>query len=220
MAANINLLPEVRVIKVKGAQRKRLATTVTIIIGAVLASVIVGLLLIIGYYAAQSNSKKSQANELQNQVNQYHNVELDADTLQEHLKTYASLNQSRIAVTEVFSQLVKVIPQDVSVSSFQLDEKYHASISGAAPNYHELGVFIQALESYNVTFKPNDNTARKPIFTNVTVSQSSKDASSGIVSYSLGFDVDSSIAKVNQANSNSGVPTGSPTPSTSPNQGQ
>lgn len=198
MAVKINLLPEVRVVKIKASAQRRLATTVTIVIGLIFTGIVIGLIFIIGYYAAESAQRKSEASNLQHDVDQFHDMELDATTLQEHLKSFSNLNASRVAVTEVFTQLVKTIPPDVSVNSFSLDPNYTATISGIAPSYKELGVFTKALEDYNVSFKPQSDLDRKPIFSNVAITASAKDTTTNAVSYTITFKVDQAIVKNNQ----------------------
>lgn len=195
MAASINLLPEVRVIKIQAGQRKRLYTTITITVGLVVVGIIAGLLVTIGFYAAESARLKSEAQNLQNDVNKSKAMELDAATLQEHLSSWSGLNNQRVSGSAVFSQLVKTIPPDISVTSFQLTTDYVATISGSAPSYKSLGVFAKALEDYNVTFKPQNGIDHKAVFTDVAISQSAKDTTGSKVTYTMSFKVDKSVVE-------------------------
>lgn len=195
--ATINLLPEVRVIKLKSAHNKRLATTLTILLGLVLAGIIVGLIVVIGYYAGESRLRDNQAQSLKRDVDKFHTTEEQATTVQQHLASFSNLNSKRIAVTAVFSNFVKTIPPQVSISSFDLNENYEVSVSGTADSYKTLGVFTKALEDYNTSFKPQTNLDKAPIFSNVAILQSNKDATTNSVSFSMSFSVDKKIAQAN-----------------------
>jgi len=197
---SINLLPEVRVVKLEAARRRRLSTTITILVGLVMGGVIVGLLLIIGYYIGETKIRANTANTLQADVDKNKSLEENATTIQQHLASFQQLNGKRVSASLIFPQLLKTIPPDVTVTSFSLADANTATISGVAPSYKELGVLAEALQEYNVTFKPQPDLDRVPIFTNVTITQASKgtgpgNVASSIVNYQISFDVDSAILK-------------------------
>ncbi len=196
--SSINLLPEVRVVKIAEAKKKRVATTSAILSSLIILGIMVGLIALIGYYAGESRTRANTAKNLQADVDKYHDMELDATTIQEHMSSFTSLNGKRIAASAIFSQLVKTIPPDVSVNSFNLSQSYLATIGGTTSSYKQLGVFAQALQDYNVTFKPQPDLDRKPIFTNIVITQSSKDVSSGRVTYVMTFNVDQSVLASNK----------------------
>lgn len=196
---SINLLPEVRVAKLQAAHKRRLSTTITVLVGLVLGGVIIGLLLIIGYYIGETKIRTNTAKNLQAEVDKSKDLEENATTVQQHLASFVSLNGKRVSASVIFGQLVKTIPPDVTVTTFSLTDANSAAIGGTAPSYKELGVFAQALQDYNVTFKPQPNLDRKPIFTNIVITQSSKGTgiAANTVNYQITFDLDASILQSN-----------------------
>lgn len=204
MAVSINLLPEIRMVKIRNAKRRKFITTLTILIGVITAAVVTGLIIVLGYYNNEYKSLQNKSKQLQAEVDKSKDLEQDSTNLQQHLSSFSKLNGNRIAASQVFANLVRTIPPQVIVKSFTINDKYVASITGSISNqndsYKVLGTFTKALEDYNTTFLPPgipENYDRKPIFTDVTITQSAKDAANGNVSFGLSFKVDESVAKVN-----------------------
>ena len=197
MAANINLLPDVRVVRIKASQQKKLASTITIMIGTLTGAIILGLILAIGFYAGQSRIREGEAKDLQAEVDQKKDLEQSASTIQEHLKSFTKLNSNRVAAQSIFTHLVRTIPPNVTVKSLSQNEGNKITIAGETTDYKQLGVFVKALEEYNVSFKPQADSG-KPIFTDVTIDQATKDTKTNQVTFSITATVDEKIFKVNK----------------------
>lgn len=199
MTVLINLLPEARMLKLKAARRRRLATSLTILTGVVAATIIVTFAILIGIEAANFETNKSQISRLKADVNTKHKLEQTAATIQEHLASFDQLNKARLSASDIFAQLVKTIPPNVSLNSFQITPDYSASVSGSADSFQTVGVFSKALEEYNVSFKHQANLDSKPVFYNVAIGGSTKDVVSGKVTFSLNFKIDKSVIEKNKA---------------------
>lgn len=195
MMMQINLLPEARIIKLKEMARKRFATTLTVVIGIVVGTIIITLLLLLGYMYSVHAANNGRIKSLKTDIEKNKDMEQQAATLQEHLATFSSLNSSRLYVSEIFSNLGNVIPADVTISSFQISQDYTVSVTGKAPSFAAVSVFAKALEQYNVNYKPQPNLERKPLFTDVNISSVAKDsgATSDAVSFSMTFKVDPTL---------------------------
>jgi Tfp pilus assembly protein PilN len=194
----INLLPEARLSKLRDIQRKRLATTIMIAICVVVITIIATLLLLMAYNATVSSVNNGTISDLKADVAKSKNMEQDAATLQEHLATFANLNKNRLYASEIFSNFGNTIPSDVSVSSFALADDYTATISGTTTSIKQVSVFSNALEEYNVNFKPQPNLARKPLFSAVKITAVSNDATAAKVTFGMTFKVDPSLFKTKQ----------------------
>ena len=199
----INLLPEARLSKLQDMQRKRLATTVMIAICIVVITIMATILLLMAYNATVSSVNNGTISELKADIAKSKDMEQGAATLQEHLDTFASLHANRLYASEIFSNFGNTIPNDVTVSSFALADDYTATISGTTTSIKQVSVFSNALEEYNVNFKPQPNLARKPLFSDVKINSVSNDATASKVSYSMTFKVDPSLFKTKQGGNKS-----------------
>lgn len=195
MSIKINLLPESRILTLQAAAKKRTVNTVMIVIGVVIISVIVTLLLLIGYAFSTYKATEARVNTLKKDISTQSSIEQQAATLQENLAAFASLQKSRLYVSEIFKSLGNLIPEGVKVTSFQIDGSYLVTISGTAPSFASVSTFSEALQQYNVNFKPQTNLERKPLFTNVTITSVSKTGGSASteVNYTMTFKVDPSL---------------------------
>ena len=198
MSVLINLLPEARLIKLRDAKRKKLAMTSMIVVCVVIATIIVTLLLLMGYNAAVSASNKGRIFELKESVSKSKDVEQGAATLQEHLASFIKLNSTRLYASEIFSNFGNTIPSDVTVTSFALADDYTATISGSTTSIKQVSVFSNALEQYNVNFKPQPNLDRKQLFLSPTITSVSKDEAGSKVTFSMTFKVDPTLFKFKQ----------------------
>jgi len=193
----INLLPEARILKLQAAARKRMANTVVILSAIVVGTILATLLLLLGYTFSVQKANEARASSLKKDIATQQDMEQKTATLQENLAAFASLNGSRLHVSEIFQNLSNVIPADVKISSFQISNDYLVTISGTAPSFASVSSFSEALQQYNVNFKPQANLERKPLFTDVIITSVSKqnDSSGSNVNFSMTFKVDPSIFK-------------------------
>jgi Tfp pilus assembly protein PilN len=195
MAVLINLLPEARLAKLRDVKRKRLATTVMIVVCVVILTIIGTLLVLMAYNATVSAANKGEITTLNEEIAKSKDMEQQAATIQEHLATFYSLNSSRLFASEIFSNFGNTIPSDVTVSSFALADDYTATISGSTSSIKQVSIFSNALEEYNVNFKPQENLDRKQLFSDVKITSVSKDNTSSKVTFSMTFKVDPSLFK-------------------------
>jgi len=196
MMLQINLLPEARMLKLQAMARKRLATTITVVIGIVTATIIVTLLLLLGYTFSLSKANEARTSTLKKDIGSQTDMEQKAATLQENLAAFASLQKSRLYVSEIFRNLGNVIPADVKITSFQISNDYLVTVSGTAPNYVAVSTFSRTLQDYNVNFKPQPDLERKPLFTDpiiTSVSKSTDGTGTAGVTFSMTFKVDPSL---------------------------
>lgn len=197
MMLQINLLPEARMLKLQAMARKRMATTITILVAIVFATIIVTLLLLLGYTYSVSRSNEARIATLKKDVGSQKEMEQKAATLQENLAAFASLQSSRLYVSEIFRNLGNVIPTDVKITSFEISSDYLVTVSGTAPSFAAVSTFSKSLQEYNVNFKPQANLERKPLFTDPTITSVSKETGTGSasngVNFTMTFKVDPSL---------------------------
>lgn len=195
MMLQINLLPEARILKLQALSRKRLVTTVTVLVVVVISTFVATLLLLLGYTYSVHQASQARIDSLKKDVNSKQDLMQKAATLQENLAAFATLQKSRLYVSEIFSALGSVIPANVQITSFQISSDYTVTISGIAPSFAAVSTFSKALQEYNVNFKPQTNLERKPLFTDITISSVSKETgtSSNNVVFSMTFKVDPSL---------------------------
>lgn len=109
MAVLINLLPEARLAKLRDVKRKRLATTVMIVVCVVILTIIGTLLVLMAYNATVSAANKGEITTLNEEIAKSKDMEQQAATIQEHLATFYSLNSSRLFASEIFSNFGNTI---------------------------------------------------------------------------------------------------------------
>ncbi len=195
MAVLINLLPEARLAKLRDIKRKRLATTVMIVVCVIILTVIGTLLVLMAYNATVSAANKGEINTLNEEIAKSKDMEQQTATIQEHLASFYSLNSSRLYASEIFSNFGNTIPAEVTVSSFALADDYTATISGSTSSIKQVSIFSNALEEYNKNFKIQENLDRKQLFSDVKITSVSKDNTTSKVTFSMTFKVDPSLFK-------------------------
>lgn len=195
MTLQVNLLPEARILKLKSQSRKRLANTIVIFTGIVIATIIVALLLLLGYTFSLYQANQSRISTLKKDIDTQKDMEQKTATLQENLASFAGLQDTRLYVSEIFSNLSKIIPADIKISSFKISEDYIVTVSGTAPSFAAVSSFSKALQDYNLNFKPQANLERKALFSDVVITSVSKESDTGgeSVKFSMTFKVDASL---------------------------
>lgn len=195
MTIRINLLPEARMHRLRNQSKKKTYATVAGLVGGItIATIIVfGMLqvFLISTYAVNENRIKSLTKELDSTKE----LEENATTLQGNLASFYSLNSERTYASRIFTNLFNTIPDDISITSFQIDEQGKVTISGTANSFADVSKFAESLKLYNVDYKPQKDLERKPIFTDVSITTVSKDTNTGKVNYSISFSVDDELLK-------------------------
>lgn len=199
-STTINLLPEVRLNKLRTQALRRTATTVSILVWLVSGSLVVALVIYTGGQKLAEVRLDSQISDNASKIAAQHDLEQAAATDQSHLASSATLIKNRILASRVFKQLTLALPSDVTLDSFSLDPTYSAKISGKAPSYAEVGRLAAALEAYNVTFGgPGfDKTQAKALFKNVDFQGATLESSKNI-SYTMTFTVDQQVVATPEA---------------------
>jgi Tfp pilus assembly protein PilN len=201
MTLQVNLLPEARILKLQAQSRKRLANTLMLLSGIVIVTIIVALLLLLGYTYSLYQANQSRISTLKKDIETQRDMEQKTATLQENLASFAQLQDSRLYVSEIFSNLSKIIPVDIKISSFKISEDYIVTISGTAPSFATVSSFSKALQDYNLNFKPQANLERKALFSDVVITSVSKESDTGgeTVKFSMTFKVDASLFNSTEA---------------------
>jgi Tfp pilus assembly protein PilN len=195
MALQINLLPEARIVKLQAMARKRLVTTSTVIVGVVFATILITLLLLLGYMYSVHAANDARISSLKDTVSKSADIEQQAATLQGNLASFAAQNSTRLYVSQLFQNLGNVIPADIKITSFEITGNNAVTISGTAPSFSSVGVFSKALQEYNLNYKPQPNLERKALFTDVQITSVTKsnEAGNDTVNFSMTFSVDQSL---------------------------
>ncbi|HMS92691.1 MAG TPA: PilN domain-containing protein [Candidatus Saccharibacteria bacterium] len=195
MSLQVNLLPEARILKLQAQARKRTANTIMILTGIVTVTIIITLLLLLGYTYSLYQANESRISTIKSDISTQQDMEQKAATLQENLASFSALQKTRLYVSEIFVNLSKIVPSDIKLSSFKISENYVVSISGTAPSFAAVSSFSKALQEYNLNFKPQANLERKALFSDVVIASVSKEEGSGTseVKFNMTFKVDASL---------------------------
>lgn len=193
MSVRVNLLPEARMHTLELRARKRLFNTITTVISIVAGTILVTLLLLLGYTYSQQSLNRSRIASLESNVAKQRDMEQSAATLQEHLASWSTLNANRLYVSSIFTNVGNTIPNGVKITNFQISNNNLVTVSGTAQSIAEVSTFSQALEQYNVDYKPQEGYDRKPFFTTINITSVSKDTSTGQVNFTLTFKADPAV---------------------------
>ena len=166
MSIVINLLPDTRQVKQRNAHRRRVATTVAVLIwiacGAALG--IMGLTLA-GLNLASNNLTQSIAGKKAELESKPHII--DALTAQQNLAALPGLYSHRVFMTKFFDAYIKANPQDSVLSGLTVNPDNTLTITGTAGTYASVAKLSQALSA--------QKTAKlDAAFTNVVITSVSK----------------------------------------------
>lgn len=195
MNIQVNLLPEARLHKLKNeARKKTFATLASLVATAFLATIIVFAMLQ-GFLLATYNINKNKIADLDKALLPSKELEENATTLQANLGAFYQLNSNRTFASRIFTNLSKVTPSNVTIKNLQIDNKDLVTVSGTTDSYADVARFGESLTEYNVNYLPQEGLDRKPIFKEVTITSTTKDATTGKVNFSMTFAVDSNLIK-------------------------
>ncbi len=198
MSIHINLLPEARLIKLRNQGKKRTYATIAGLVGGlVLATIIIiGMLqvFLISTYAVN----EGKINSLNKELVSTKDMEQKSATLQANLASFYELNKNRTYASRIFTNLFEAIPENVSISSVEIDDQDIVTVTGVTDSFADVAKFAESLKQYNVNYKPQADLERKPIFTEVSISSVSKDGNTTKVNYSISFKVDRELIKGQQ----------------------
>lgn len=201
MNVHVNLLPEARILKLKAQSRRRFVGTLTGLVCGITAAIIIVLVMLQVFLLSTYQLNQNRIADLKTTIGKSHEMEQQTATLQANLNSFYTLNQERLYASRVFTNLGNTIPSGVTVNSFQISDDNVVTITGTANSFADVASFAKALTDYNVNYKPQPELERKPLFTDVSITSLSKDATSGKVNFSMTFKVDTSLFK-NAASNN------------------
>ncbi len=193
MSILINLLPEARLAKLRNQSRKRFYTTIAIVSTGSVATVVITFLLFLGFLNATYLINESRLNDLNQEISKNKDLEQKAATLQANLQEFTILNQKRTYPTRIYKNLYEATPDNVKITSIQVNVDGKITISGTTNSFADVGRYKEILLSYNVNYKLQPNLDRSAIFTSVEIKSASPNIATGTVTFSLDVTVDQKV---------------------------
>lgn len=195
MNIQVNLLPEARLHKLKNESRKKTFGALAGLVAAGFIAAIIVFAMLQGFLLATFNINKNKIADLNKSLLPSADLEENAATLQANLASFYQLNSNRTYASRIFTNLSNVTPKNVTINTLQIDNKDLVTVSGTTDTYADVSRFGESLSEYNVNFLPQNGLDRKPIFKEVTITATTKDATTGKVNFSMTFAVDSNLIK-------------------------
>ncbi len=165
----INLLPDVRLNRLKEQHMRKLASTAMILVASVC-----GGLLLLGWVITQGENLRIQSltHDIVNKQKQISSTPHLSDilTTQQGLTSLAELYQHRVYLSTFFGILQKISPKDVSISSLTLAEGNVITISGKAKDYLTASRLARAMEVSGVSIDRDNSPSAQNEFTGVELS--------------------------------------------------
>jgi len=179
----INLLPDVRIQRLKAAHQRRLALS-----SMILVVVVSSALLLVGFLIV--SAQNLQINNLTQSIKDKH-ADIagipDVSNILATQQTLVSLDglyANRVRLSAFFTLLQNISPKDVSIHSLALADGNIITITGLAKDYLTASQLAKAMETSSTDGKGNVTTNGTPDFANVQLSGLTAD-SSGHVSFSI-----------------------------------
>ena len=182
MSTKINLLPDVRLTKLRDQSHRRLAVS-----GMTGAIIITAALLVIGFLVVQGqnitiSSLTNGIKSRQNKVSSYPNIKTIL-SLQARLASLPELYSQRAIMTKVYGILSSVEPSDVAFTNVSLDATNQLTIQATGHSYLGAARITDALEQSNLTVGASASPSNLAHFTNVQLSAVT--LSDGVTSFSI-----------------------------------
>ena len=168
MSIKINLLPDVKLAKIKEHQRRK--TAISIAVGSVIVSagIMVAGFLVVQGQNLRINQLKTSINDKKTQETNYPNIKAMV-SLQSRLQALPDLLSKRVYMTKLASVLSSVEPTDVDFTSLSLANG-QLNIGAEGKSYLAAAKVAKAIEGANVTVGSGANASNTPYFTNVQLS--------------------------------------------------
>lgn len=190
MSMKLNLLPDVRLAKLRDQQHRRLAVSVAI--GSVVvtaALLVVGVLIVQGQYLT-IHSLTSGIKSREDKVSSYPNVKAMLST-QGRLAALPDLYAKRQTMTNVYQVLSSIQPSDVAFTSVTLDSSNLLTINATGRSYLAAARIARALEQDNLTVGNGASSSNTPHFSNVQLSAVT--LSTGVTTFSITATISSGV---------------------------
>lgn len=146
MATLINLLPEVRQTALRESRQRKLVTTIGTLTGSISLGIVILLWVITAAQGYSLKNIQKDINAKQAEI-KTHDKLPEILTVQAHLDSLVGLYSQRVLMTQFFSLLPKVSPQDFGLSSMDLDASNNLKVSGRARNYSIVDKFVKSLQA-------------------------------------------------------------------------
>jgi Tfp pilus assembly protein PilN len=197
MTAKVNLAPEIYQASQRNKQRRRLATSVGIIVNAVAVGLIVLALVVIGGQKIAIAVLQGQINSRQDQVKTYADLPA-AVTAQQHLTSLGQLASKKVYFSRFFSVLQGIAPQGIAATNVTVGTDNTLEMTGTAHTYDLVTKLAKALQADNLTVGSNASPTQQPYFTNVSVASVSADTANGGVDFKLDTQMSSGVTNNGQ----------------------
>jgi len=182
----LNLLPDVKMQYLKVRRTQRLVVSVSTVL--IVASLVVFVLLI----GTVDVFQKKNLNDLNRDISTYTSQLQNTPnlnkilTVQNQLQVLTSLHDQKPAATRLFGYLKQLTPSTASISQFDIDYTQNtASITGNAKSLDDVNAFTDTLKF--TTYNQSGGTAT-PAFSNVVLSQFSRNSSGATYTITASFD--------------------------------
>lgn len=182
MSTKINLLPDVRLTKLRDQSHRRLAVS-----GMTAAIIVTAALLVIGFLVVQGqnitiSSLTNGIKSRQNKVAAYPNVKTIL-SLQARLAALPELYSQRAVMTKVYGILSSIEPSDVAFTSVSLDATNLLTIQATGHTYLAAARITDALKQSNLTIGAGASPSNQAHFSNVQLSAVS--LGDGVTTFSI-----------------------------------
>lgn len=182
-----NLLPDVKREFIRTQNTKRLVVGVSLLMSA--AALLLLLVLLFSVYIVQKKSISDLSADIQSSSTTLNQAPHIADilTVQSQLNSLYSLNAQRPAASRLFGYLAQFTPVKTSISDLKVDYTANTmAITGNAPGLDVVNTFVDGLKF--TTYNVSGQSATKPAFSSVVLTNFSRTAKTATYTITLGFD--------------------------------
>lgn len=183
MTTRINLAPEVYQTSQRNKRRKKLASTVAILVGVVCTAIVGVLILIVlsqkgillGLQGSIDGKKEKLAEMSDLQA---------AVTLNDHLQSWNKLNSEKTYLSAFFTVLQDFAPQGVTVEALAIADDNTLEVKATAKTYALATKFAKALDAANVEIGNEPSASNTPFFSGTELASVRED-SANVVTFKL-----------------------------------
>ena len=196
MSIRLNLLPDLRQQKLHDKQRRTTATVIAIAICGAVGGLTIIFALYNGALRLNISSISSKIADKESQLKG--NTQLiDALTGSQHLTSLTKLTNNRDYYSKFFNATSTITPTAISFTSVKIDNTRTLAAEGSSDSYATITKFAAALAAENVTLNVNKIDGGVPYFSNILITDVSKDQS-GKVTFSITATLEPGVTDVNK----------------------
>lgn len=182
MSTKINLLPDVRLAKLREKTRRHWAISSMFISVIVSAGILIVAFVVLQAQVLTAHNLKNNITSKKQQVASYPNVTTILSA-QARLTALPGLYQQRVKTTKLLGILSSIEPTDVDFTAMSVDSAGSLNLSAEGKSYSAAARIARALEQANVSVGSGANANNQPYFTNVQLSAVS--LNSGKTAYTI-----------------------------------